>query len=354
MATFNLCNQFDQIAEGKVVYYGTEHTEYADLEQPKEEKPKKKFSAGRLFNKFLGGLVAVVAVSAVVGLAVAYAASVVLTGGASLAALPVIAAGAGVVAAGFTAYRGGQMLEAQYQNDKANQEEGSWGDYIGGALVNTANIGAQEAVMTILFLPANVVGSRVIGKFASKYGSKLFAKLGVEKKIKGWFKAEPKPEPKPEPKLGPEPKLELEPEPKPVSSSGEPRKIPPWRQAEIDVRRDSYPGYREQVGFKGGQELDQKRIAGCTVPDLYLEGESGGHAVEVKRYLVNTPERRSHLCSVLKKQITYRAGELPPGTRQTIVLDVREQDVSREVLKELKQKIEGKVPEGVEILFKMK
>lgn len=333
MATFNLCNQFDQIAEGKVVYYGTEHTEYADLEQPKEEKPKKKFSAGRLFNKFLGGLVAVVAVSAVVGLAVAYAASVVLTGGASLAALPAVAVGIGAATAAFTAYEGGKMLEAQYQNDKANQEEGSWGDYIGGALVNTANIGAQEAVMTILFLPANVVGSRVIGKFASKYGSKLFAKLGVEKKIKGWFR--PKPQPKP--------------------PASKPMKRPTWRQSEIDVAKD-YPGYTEQVIFKDGIDVGKKKIAGSTIPDLFKAGEggTGGHAVEVKNYLLNSASNRSNVVYKLKNQITYRAGQLPPGSRQTIVLDVRGQSVSREVLKELKRKIEENVPEGVEILFKMK
>lgn len=186
MATFNLCNQFDQIADGKVIYHGTEHTEYADLEQPEEEKPKKKFNGGSLFGKFLGGLVAVVAVSAVVGLAVAYAVSVVLTGGASLAALPAVAAGIGAMTAAVTAYEGGKMLEAQYNQDMANQEEGSWGDYIGGALVNTAQIGAEEIVMTILFMPAGPVGGRVLG-FAERYGSKLFAKRAIGKTVGKWF-----------------------------------------------------------------------------------------------------------------------------------------------------------------------
>lgn len=342
MATFNLCNQFDQIAEGKVVYYGTEHTEYADLEQPKEEKPKKKFSAGRLFGKFLGGLVAVVAVSAVVGLAVAYAASVVLTGGASLAALPAVAVGIGAATAAFTAYEGGKMLEAQYQNDKAKQEEGSWGDYIGGALVNTANIGAQEAVMTILFLPANVVGSRVIGKFASKYGSKLFAKLGVEKKIKGWFR--PKPQPKP--------------------PASKPMKRPTWRQSERDVE-NKYRSYTKQATFKDGVDIGKKKIAGSTIPDLYKAGNffRRGHAIEVKNYLLfeeNYGKKQflkkngNNLVNVLKKQITHRAKELPKGTRQTIILDVREQPVLRKALKKLKQEIQKNVPKGVKVLFKMK
>ena len=332
MATFNLCNQFDQIADGKVIYHGTEHTEYADLEQPEEEKPKKKFNGGRLFGKFLGGLVAVVAVSAVVGLAVAYAVSVVLTGGASLAALPAVAAGAGAAVAAFTAYRSGRMLEAQYNQDMANQEESSWGDYIGGALVNTAQIGAEEAVTAILFAPAGVVGERVVGAFAAKYGSKLFAKRAIGKTIGKWFKLKPKPKP----------------------PMNKPMKRPSWRQSEKDIANE-YPGYREQVVFQGGKEVP-KKVAGSTVPDLYRAKTffRRAHAIEVKNYLLSEPANRKNLVNVLKKQINHRATELPKGTRQTIILDVRGQTISKEVLKALKAEIKENVPKGVEVLFKMK
>lgn len=326
MATFKLCNQFDQAADGKVVYRGTEHTSYAALEQPKEQK--KKFSAGRLFGKFLGGLVAVVAVAAVVGVAVAYAASVVVTGGATLAALPAVAVGIGAMTAAYTAYEGGKMLEEQYNRDKANQEEGSWGDYIGGALVNTVQIGAQEAVLQILLMPAGVVSGRLIEAFVAKYGAKLFTRRLIGKRLGNWLRPKP--------------------------PANKPMKRPTWRQSEVDVAK-SYPGYKEQAIFKGGQEVSRK-VAGSSVPDLYRPPSifRRGHAIEVKNYFLGNAANRDNLVRVLKEQITHRAQELPKGTRQTIVLDVRGQTISKEVMKALKADIEKNVPEGVEVLFKMK
>lgn len=329
MAMFSLCNQFDQLADGNVVYQGTEHTEYADLEQPKEEKPKKKFSSGRLFGKLMGALVTVVAVAAVVGVAVAYGVSVVATGGASLAALPAVA---GVMAAGFTAYKGTMLVMDQYNQDKAAQEEGSWGDYIGGALVNTAQIGAEEAVMTILLTPAGVVGGRVLG-FAARYVGRMFAGRAVQNMLGKWFRMK-----------GSRVLIEKPPT-KPI-------KRPHWRTSEKDIAK-KYPGYKEQKSFMDRKPADYG-TKGSTRPDLYRKGSifRRGHAVEVKNYDLSTAGNRKSLVKELQRQLNQRAKDLPKWTKQTVEIDVRGQNISEETMKKIAEDVLKDSPKGVEIIFR--
>lgn len=42
MTTFNMCNRFDFVSNGRVVYKGTQFTEYEEVEQPKPGEEGKK------------------------------------------------------------------------------------------------------------------------------------------------------------------------------------------------------------------------------------------------------------------------------------------------------------------------
>lgn len=185
MATFNMCNQFDQKTDSTTVMIGTVHTEYEDLPQPKPaEKEKESFSAKSLFGKVLGGIAVVACAAAVVGLAAAYVASVVVTGGASLAAAPLLVTGtAFLLTSGFAAYSGASALNAQYQSDLANQEDSGWGAYVGAPALETVKTGARDLAWQMV-IP---VAGKAAGPVISKYGGQLFGKLFKAKEF-GTFK----------------------------------------------------------------------------------------------------------------------------------------------------------------------
>ncbi|GEN70911.1 DUF4280 domain-containing protein [Chryseobacterium lathyri] len=119
---------------------------------------------------------------------------------------------------------------------------------------------------------------------------------------------------------------------------------PSWRKSEIDAE-GMYPGYDTQKSF-----IDKKEVPygteGSTRPDLYTEG----HSVEVKNYDVTSNNGRSNLTNELKRQYNDRLKNLPNGTRQTAVIDVRGQNVSPETLIELQESINRSCPD-LEVIF---
>lgn len=119
-----------------------------------------------------------------------------------------------------------------------------------------------------------------------------------------------------------------------------------WRQSELDAQK-SYPDYEPQKSFKNGQEVPYG-TKGSTRPELYKPG----HSVEVKNYNVETSSGQSNLVNNVSKQIQSRTPNLPSGTKQTVVVDVRGQTVSNEVLKSIRSRILDKSGVEVEIIFK--
>lgn len=115
-----------------------------------------------------------------------------------------------------------------------------------------------------------------------------------------------------------------------------PGKRPSWQQSEIDAADKYGSKYDTQRSFK--DQLDAPTgTKGSTRPDLYSDVNK--HAVEVKNYEVVTPAGRSRLVRVLGEQVEARVRHLPPDTRQSVVVDVRGQDVSRDQLRELSERI---------------
>ncbi|MEK4628243.1 pre-toxin TG domain-containing protein [Solibacillus sp. FSL R7-0682] len=122
---------------------------------------------------------------------------------------------------------------------------------------------------------------------------------------------------------------------------------PSWRQSEIDVGKE-YPGYRDQVSYKDGKEVSHG-TKNSSRPDFYING----HSIEVKNYNLTTSSGRSNLIRNVSKQVNKRMSDLPENTKQTVIIDVRGQNVSRDVLRDVKQKINERTNGVPEIIYKM-
>ena len=121
---------------------------------------------------------------------------------------------------------------------------------------------------------------------------------------------------------------------------------PTWRQSELDVGKD-YEGYDAQKSFINGEEVPYG-TKGSVRPEFY----KNGHSVEVKNYNVETSSGRNSLINNVSSQIKKRLTNLPEGTEQTVVIDVRSQDYNLEILRDIKNKIIEKSGYNTEILFK--
>ncbi|QQX24854.1 hypothetical protein [Heyndrickxia sporothermodurans] len=68
---------------------------------------------------------------------------------------------------------------------------------------------------------------------------------------------------------------------------------------------------------------------------------------------MTTSSGRSNLIRNVSKQINKRISDLPYKTKQSVIIDVRGQNVTRDVLRDIKQKINGRTNGVAEIIFKM-
>jgi len=120
---------------------------------------------------------------------------------------------------------------------------------------------------------------------------------------------------------------------------------PGWRQSELDAA-EQYPDYEEQKSFLNGEEVPYG-TPGSSRPDLYTEGSS----IEVKNYDVTSASGRNNLVNNVAGQVEQRVNDLPEGTKQTIVIDTRGQDVDAESLAGIRDAIGNKTSIDVEIEF---
>ena len=130
------------------------------------------------------------------------------------------------------------------------------------------------------------------------------------------------------------------------SKGGSATSRPTWRQSELDATTD-FPGYADQKSFINGKEVSYG-TKGSVRPDYYKEGFS----VDIKNYNIENASGRSNLARNIEKQYYQRIENLPNGTKQSVMIDIRGQSVSDEVLSELYDEIMRRTNNGVEILFK--
>ena len=132
-----------------------------------------------------------------------------------------------------------------------------------------------------------------------------------------------------------------------VHKSGTSTSRPTWRQSELDATTD-FPDYDAQKSFINGEEVPYG-TKGSVRPDYYKDGFS----VDIKNYNVESASGRSNLARNIEKQYYQRIENLPDGTKQSVMIDVRGQNVSDETLGALYDDIMRRTNNGVEILFKM-
>ncbi len=121
----------------------------------------------------------------------------------------------------------------------------------------------------------------------------------------------------------------------PASPSVPDGERPSWQQSERDAY-DEYrnQGYEEQRSFKDGQEV-ARSTKGSSRPEMYMDGSS----IEVKNYNVETAKGRSDLVRSIAKQADLRAANLPQGTTQRVIVDVRGQRLPVEELSAVAERI---------------
>jgi len=109
---------------------------------------------------------------------------------------------------------------------------------------------------------------------------------------------------------------------------------PSPRQSEFDVNGLN-PNHRPQVSFSNGREVPYGS-RGSVRPDHFRVGE----ALEVKNYDVLQPSNRANLYNTIHRQYLQRISNLPKGTHQRIVIDIRGQNVPESILMRVRSNIQ--------------
>ena len=123
---------------------------------------------------------------------------------------------------------------------------------------------------------------------------------------------------------------------------------PTWRQSELDSVND-FPNYSTQKSFINGKEVPYG-TKGSVRPDFYTNVSS----IDIKNYNITSSSGRSNLASNIEKQYLQRLDNLPAGTNQSVMIDIRGQNVSDEALESLYNNIMKRTNNSVDIIFKTK
>lgn len=81
---------------------------------------------------------------------------------------------------------------------------------------------------------------------------------------------------------------------------------------------------------------------------MYKEGFS----IDVKNYNVETASGRSNLARNIEKQYYQRLSNLPEGTKQSVLIDIRGQNVSQDNISALYNNIMERTNNGIKVRFK--
>jgi len=115
--------------------------------------------------------------------------------------------------------------------------------------------------------------------------------------------------------------------------------IPSYKQSEKTVSSRTKGG-REQVSYLDGVEVPTN-TPGSTRPDIVVNNPDGTvRAIEVKNYDLSNPDFRKKLANNYATQYISRLKNLPAGSTQEIVLDVRGRNLSYKDIKETRNEIE--------------
>ncbi len=111
---------------------------------------------------------------------------------------------------------------------------------------------------------------------------------------------------------------------------------PTPQQSELDALSD-FPEFEPQVSYKNGKRVEYG-TRGSSRPEGFSSGPPP-RSIEVKNYNVGSSGGRSGLYEVIQKQYRQRLGNLPKGTIQDFVIDIRGQVVSEQLMLRMKRNI---------------
>ena len=106
--------------------------------------------------------------------------------------------------------------------------------------------------------------------------------------------------------------------------------IPSPRESELRAIK-KYHATEEQVTYLDGHEVPWGTPGG-TRPDGIINHNGVLEALEVKRYDLSNSSNVGNLCATLKRQVTDRIVNLPEGSTQRIILDVKGRNFSQDVI----------------------
>ena len=76
-----------------------------------------------------------------------------------------------------------------------------------------------------------------------------------------------------------------------------------------------------------------------------------GSSIEVKNYNVTNSSGRNSMIRIISNQVNQRIIHLPSGTKQTIIIDIRGQQVTNDVVRQIRSSILNKCNTDVIIQF---
>jgi hypothetical protein len=113
--------------------------------------------------------------------------------------------------------------------------------------------------------------------------------------------------------------------------------VPTSRESE-DYVAEKYGGKKE-VSYMEGKEVAYG-TDNSTRPDVVVQNADGTlEAIEVKNYALETAANRANLYKSIQKEVSDRVANLPEGSTQKIVLDVRNRGYSEEFISGVVQKV---------------
>lgn len=129
--------------------------------------------------------------------------------------------------------------------------------------------------------------------------------------------------------------------------------IPTPRDSEL--RALNQYGGSEQVSFLNGKEVPMSTQY-ATRPDVVRYNNGVLEAIEVKNYNLASKSSRSCLYQELQRQVTDRVANLPQGSTQRIVLDVKgrgfSDDLIQSVINNIRVKLDGIYPNiPIDVLY---
>ena len=109
------------------------------------------------------------------------------------------------------------------------------------------------------------------------------------------------------------------------------RTIPTPRDSEVTVLNRT-KNSTEQVSYLNGKEVP-KNTSGATRPDVVVKNPNGTvKAIEVKNYNLSQSSNRQSLFTEIERQVKERLANLPLGSTQEIILDVRGRSYTDELI----------------------